>query len=410
VKKDDAQILAVLERARERMERIKERALQMARRAVKGAGALALHYSGARGLLSAVQRRAVGGSRVLILSYHRVVGDFDQEAKRSLYTLNVEQQTFRKHLEALQESHDIVSLDDALAVLDGSRRSARDVAVLTFDDGYRDVYTHAFPVMRDLRVPAVVYVPSAFIGTDRRLGHDRLYAALTRMRSRGIGPMAVGVGGEGERWLSHALEGGADPALALERLIARHPTPGLLKLADHLEDRLGLTHYRPPEGELPMTWEMLREMDAEGVVTGAHTAEHTVLTNQRLDDARREIAQCKAVLEKGVKKPVRHFAYCNGYYSAGVAQALKAEGFASAVTTEDMPNVPGIDPYALKRKVLWEASSAGILGGYSKPLIACQFEDTFGMLALQKPVLGARPTNFETAGRTSADHSYSAHG
>jgi len=37
-----------------------------------------------------------------------------------------------------------------------------------------------------------------------------------------------------------------------------------------------------------MTWEMLREMDAHGIITGAHTAEHTVLTNQRLDDARRE--------------------------------------------------------------------------------------------------------------------------
>ena len=137
--------------------------------------------------------------------------------------------------------------------------------------------------------------------------------------------------------------------------------------------------------------------------------EHTVLTNQRLDDARREIALCKATLEKGLKRPVKHFAYCNGYYSAGVAQALKAEGFVSAVTTEDMPNTPGVDPFALKRKVLWEASSAGVLGFYSKPLVACQFEDTFGMLALQKPVLGARPAYFG-AGRLGAEPGISAHG
>ena len=137
-------------------------------------------------------------------------------------------------------------------------------------------------------------------------------------------------------------------------------------------------------------------MDAHGVITGAHTADHTVLTHARLDEARREIAQCKSVLEKGVHKPVRHFAYCNGYYSAGVAQALRAEGFVSAVTTENMPNLPGGDPYALKRKVLWEGSSAGVFGGCSDALIACQFDDSFGMLTLQKPVMGARPTNFET--------------
>ncbi len=391
------------------MDRLIESAIQVARRVGKGAAALALHYSGARELLSTVQRRAVGGRRVLILSYHRVVADFAEEAKRSLYTLNIEQQTFRRHLEVLQESHDVVSLDEALSVLDETQKAARDVAVVTFDDGYRDVYQHAFPVLRDLRIPAVVYVPSGFIGTGRRLGHDRLFAALRRMRERGIGPMAVGAGNPGERWLIDALEGYAPPEVALERLIARHPTPGLLRLADALDDRLGLSAYRPPEGELPMTWEMLREMEASGIVAGAHTAEHTVLTNQRLDDARREIALCKAALEKGLKRPVKHFAYCNGYYSAGVAQALKAEGFVSAVTTEDMPNAPGVDPFALKRKVLWEASSAGMLGFYSKPLIACQFEDTFGMLALQKPVLGARPTNFGTE-RSGAEPGISAHG
>ena len=390
------------------MERLKGRAMELARRAAKGAAALALHYSGARELLSTVQRRAVGGRRVLILSYHRVVKDFEEERDRSLYTLNVSQATFRRHLEGLQETHDIVSLEDALSVLDGSRAATRDVAVITFDDGYRDVYTHAFPVMRDMRVPAVVYVPSAFVGSQKRLGHDRLYSALLKMEQRGIGPMAVGVGALGERWLSDALSGGADPHLALERLIARYPTPGLLELADALEERLGLSHEKPHEGELGMTAEMLREMDAHGVITGAHTANHTVLTHQRLDEARREIAQCRTALEKAVQKPVRHFAYCNGYYSAGVAQALRAEGFVSAVTTEDMPNVPGADPFALKRKVLWEASSLGAAGFYSKALIACQFDDTFGMLGIQKPVMGARPTNFEK--EESAPRVYSAHG
>ncbi len=388
---------------------LKTRAIQVARRAVKGGAALALHYSGAREFLSAVQRRAVGGRRVLILSYHRVVQDFAEEVERGgLHTLNVGQKTFRHHLEVLQETHDIVSLDDALAVLDGSRRAARDVAVITFDDGYRDVFTWAFPAMRAMRVPGIVYVPSAFIGTERRLGHDRLWTALERMRKRGIGPMAVGVSGEWERWLTRAFEGASDTHQVLERLIARHPTPGLLRLCDVLEGRLGLNGLKVPEGHLPMTWDMLREMDAHGVSTGGHTAEHTVLTNYRLDEARREIALCKATIEKHLKKPIAHFAYCNGYYSAGVAQALRAEGFVSAVTTEDMPNVPGVDPYALKRKVLWEASSLGILGNCSKALTACQFADTFQMLAVQKPVIGARPTNFE---RAPPEHSsLSAHG
>jgi peptidoglycan/xylan/chitin deacetylase (PgdA/CDA1 family) len=390
------------------MKRLKDQAVQVARRTVKGAAALALHYSGVQDVISTVQRRAVGGVRVLILSYHRVVGNYRMEAERALPTLNIARETFRKHLEVLCQTHEVVRLDDALEVLSGSRAARRDVAVITFDDGYRDVYEHAFPVLREMKLPAVAYVPSSFIGTSKRLAHDRLWAALKTMEKRSLGPMSVGVGGPYEGLLLRAYEGAPTANKVLERLIADNPTPVLYGLAEGLEDRLRIDRAEAPRGQLPMGWEMLREMVAHGIETGAHTADHTVLTNQPLEEARREIAACKSVLEKGTGRPVRHFAYCNGWYSAGVAQALRAEGFTSAVTTEDMPNMPGVDPYALKRKVLWEASSAGILGGWSKALAACQFNDTFGMLALQKPVLGARPTRFGSS--RPSETPQSAHG
>jgi peptidoglycan/xylan/chitin deacetylase (PgdA/CDA1 family) len=390
------------------MKRLKDQAVQVARRAVKGAAALALHYSGAQEVISNVQRRAVGGVRVLILSYHRVVGNYPLEAERGLPTLNIARDTFRKHLEVLCQTHDVVRLDDAMEALAGRRAARRDAAVITFDDGYRDVYEHAFPVLREMNLPAVAYVPSSFIGTSKRLAHDRLWAALKTMEKRALGPMSVGVGADYEGLLLHAFEGAPTPNKVLERLIADNPTGVLYGLAEMLEDRLRIDRADGPRGQLPMSWEMLREMGAHGIETGAHTAEHTVLTNQPLDEARREIAACKSVLEKGTGRPVRHFAYCNGWYSAGVAQALRAEGFTSAVTTEDMPNMPGVDPYALKRKVLWEMSSAGILGGWSKALAACQFNDTFGMLSLQKPVLGARPTRFGSP--RPSESPQSAHG
>jgi peptidoglycan/xylan/chitin deacetylase (PgdA/CDA1 family) len=346
--------------------------------------------------------------RVLILSYHRVVGNYRMEAERALPTLNIARETFRKHLEVLCQTHEVVRLDDALEVLSGRRAARRDLAVITFDDGYRDVYEHAFPVLREMKLPAVAYVPSAFIGTSKRLAHDRLWAALKTMEKRNLGPMSVGAGAPYEELLLRAYEGTPTANKVLERLIADNPTKVLYGLAEALEDRLRIDRAEAPRGQLPMGWEMLREMVAHGIETGAHTADHTVLTNQPLDEARREIATCKSVLEKGTGRPVRHFAYCNGWYSAGVAQALRAEGFTSAVTTEDMPNMPGVDPYALKRKVLWEMSSAGILGSWSKALAACQFNDTFGMLALQKPVLGARPTHFGSS--RPSETPQSAHG
>jgi peptidoglycan/xylan/chitin deacetylase (PgdA/CDA1 family) len=377
---------------RDMLRKLKAEGRRVARRIGKGAAAAAVHYSGGRKLLSALQRRSAGGRRVLVLSYHRVVGDLASAGANSLPTLKIAQKTFRRQLEQLLETHDIVTIDEALAVLAGKRRALRDVAVITFDDGYRDVFDWAFPAMRELHVTGVSYVPSSFVGTRKLLGHDRLWPVLQRLSARKIDPSSLRLSPRQERWLRTATAGSATPGKALERLIAVHATPALYELADVLEDRLGMASAKVPDGQLVMTWEMLRALAAAGWEIGAHTADHTVLTNQPLNEARREIAECKAVLEQGVGRPVRHFAYCNGYYSEGIARALREQGFVSAVTTEDMPNLPGVDPYALKRKVLWEASSVGALGDYSPSLTACQLDGVFALFSLQKPVPGIRPT------------------
>jgi hypothetical protein len=101
---------------------------------------------------------------------------------------------------------------------------------------------------------------------------------------------------------------------------------------------------------------------------------------------------------------------CNGWYSPGLAQGLQKLGFKSAVTTEDLPNLPGVDPFALKRKVLWENSSSGTFGTYSRALTACQIDDVFGVLSLQTPVLGARPTKFGSGEPATGAGPLRAHG
>ena len=65
-----------------------------------------------------------------------------------------------------------------------AKRRSWDLAVVTFDDGYVGVYEQALPVLRELHIPAVVYVPTGYVGTCHRLLHDRLHASLLELRAR----------------------------------------------------------------------------------------------------------------------------------------------------------------------------------------------------------------------------------
>jgi len=352
----------------------------LVRRVAKDTAAAAVHYSGLREAMARYRRLRAGGRRVLILSYHRVVDDFEGERKRCIPGLLISRETFRRHLEEARRSgYELASLETALEVMAGRRAAPRDLCVITFDDGYRDVYLHAFPILKALGVPATVYLPAAFIGTDRRFNHDRLFhLAGMALRSRTPVPL-----------LEPVAAGKTTLSAALDDYLGEVRTDEAIALIGQLEKAV-CGPLLPESGEV-MSWDEVREMQRAGISFGAHTLGHCVLTTEPLEVVEREVRGSREWIERELGAPVRDFAYCNGWYSDVVVQVLARCGFRSAVTTEDYANAVGGDPFALKRKVLHENFSVGLGGTYSAPLTACHLDDVFGVLGLSHPVPGRRP-------------------
>jgi peptidoglycan/xylan/chitin deacetylase (PgdA/CDA1 family) len=365
----------------------------VARRTVKAAVAGALCAAGARWVVRGLRRREAGGRRVLILSYHRVSLDFRTDAADSLPSLLVSAATLHRQLSQLARERDVVPLDAACRILAEpprarGRAAGRDVAVVTFDDGYVGVHHHALPVLRDLRMPATVFMATGYAGTRRRLAHDRLWTALSELWRRRIPPAAAALPLPQQALLETSAAAG--PAATLDRLISRLSHDALVSVAAALEARLGIDEETDlPEESRLMTWDELRELEANGVAVGGHTVSHAVLANVPLSRAREEVHGCAGHLTEHLGAARRHFAYPNGYHTPAVRRLVADAGFVSAVTTEDVENRRGGDPFRLKRKVLWENSTLG-LAGYSAALAACNLDGVFGALGWQRPVPGER--------------------
>jgi peptidoglycan/xylan/chitin deacetylase (PgdA/CDA1 family) len=372
------------------------------RRAMKSAAAGVLHHSGMRKALAAYRRHQSGGRRILIVSYHRVVEDFFGELQRSIPGLLISQETFRRHLEGLSAAgYKFATIGEALDVMSGARTAHEDLCVVTFDDGYRDVYRYAYPVLKEMGVPAITYLPADLIGTNHRFNHDRLFHLVHSVQAKGYQPLFDVLPEPAAGLMVEVMSGRKRLSAALDDFIGVHSSATLMDTIRVLEERLGPgAQLMPEQGDL-MNWDEVRTMARDGFEFGAHTLGHVVLTHEPLDVVEREVRESKAIIERELGTPVRDFAYCNGWYSDDVIDVLMRNGFRSAVTTEDMANRIGGNPFTLKRKVLWENFSVGVTGGYSPSLTVCQMDDCFGMLGMREPVLGRRPQRLKKEAQES---------
>ena len=362
------------------------------RRALKSAAAGVLKYSGLRTAMGVVRRTQAGGRRVLIVGYHRVVEDYTGELRRCIPGTLISKETFQRHLEEAHAlGYQMATMDEAVEVLAGRKRAKQDLFVVTFDDGYRDVYRTAYPILQRMGVPAMVYLATELIGTDKRFNHDRLFHLIELVRKHQFRPVYEALPPQAAVLLHPIFTLKKTPSESLDDFIGLFPTSVLTDILEGLERQLGGMGDLLPESGDVMSWAEARTMAANGVDFGAHTLSHCVLTLEPAAEVDRQIGESKRIIEAELLKPVRDFAYCNGWYSDEVIRALVRHGFRSAVTTEDLLNRIGGDPFALKRKVLGENFSRGINGDYSSSLTGLHFEDIFGLFNVHHPVVGKRP-------------------
>ncbi|MFN2501633.1 MAG: polysaccharide deacetylase family protein [Pyrinomonadaceae bacterium] len=318
-----------------------------------------------KGQLSAGKhlRRAVH-----VFAYHRVVADLKKAESESFYGLVVSTETFRRHCEILKASYNVVSLESAVSVLKGKRQAHRPLAVITFDDGYLDFYEQAFPVLKDLGLPATMFLPTECIGSGVPLAHDRIFWLLREaMRMR------VPVGA--------ALERASVPRTVSRSFSNVRYLPALTEMLVHLpsdvrenaitgmERILPDAKVYPPEYRL-LDWHHILEMADAGVSFGGHTANHVVLPLESENDSETEILRSKAGLEARLGRPVTSFAYPNGEYNPTVRRLVAKAGYSIAVTTQKKINYPGTDPLAIGRFSLCEESTRGIKGVFSPSVAA----------------------------------------
>lgn len=105
---------------------------------------------------------------ITVLLYHNIGNYPDEMMEDGLLP-----ETFEKQMAFLAEnSYTIVTLEQAVAHLNGHAELPPKSIAITIDGGYEDAFTHVLPVLRKFNFPATFFIPPGFIGKERSIkGH-----------------------------------------------------------------------------------------------------------------------------------------------------------------------------------------------------------------------------------------------
>jgi peptidoglycan/xylan/chitin deacetylase (PgdA/CDA1 family) len=229
---------------------------------------------------------------------------------------------------------DLISIDEAC------RRAVtlprpQPFVCLSFDGGYRDLITTAYPVLMKHKVPFVVYLPTAF---PDRLG-ERWWLALEAMIAR-ESRISLVIDRKERHFATRQMSEKHDAYQFLASWMRTLP-PADLSFAIHDLSTRYSVDIAALSREASMDWDDLAKLASDPLVTlGSATVNYPVLSNLRDIDAKREIAMGKAVAEAAFHRDARHFAYPFGERESWRRQHLEMvqeAGFASAVSA-----IPGV--------------------------------------------------------------------
>lgn len=276
--------------------------------------------------------RHLNRKKLLVVMYHGVTMSVHEPP---IWTqLPVE--LFRRQLEFLRRNYTLLSLGEVVEALRGNTKLPDKAALITFDDGLKNNYKVAFPVLHEMGIPAAVFLTVDFVGTEEILWVDELYLLLREAALRGIPLDLPYVPAQehfraGRVWNSYEIM-----VEALKRSGVANRAVEMNRLRNALNAGLPIRH----EDFFMLDWNEVRTMHRAGLVEfGVHTATHRILSELAEEEWGLEIVAPKQKLEKELGTEAASFCFPNGRpfvdFRSEHLDYLRKAGYVCAFTTEN---------------------------------------------------------------------------
>lgn len=284
-----------------------------------------------------------------VLNYHRIEDPFKKDLDSFLPNISASPKEFRNQMEYLKQWFNVVSIKDVSNWLTGKGSLPTHAALITFDDGYLDNYSNAYPILQEYGFPAIVYLSVGHIASDNPFYWDLVAYCFkyTNVDYFKFPDQTIHTWDNTEESLKISKK-------FIEMMKLLPDSEKQIWISD-LQKQLNVSIPNNTFRKLMMSWDQVREMNQNGIDFGGHTINHPILTRVSPSVAYNEIKGSKDKIEEELNCAIDSFAYPNGMksdFNMEIQTIVAKSGYKTAFTLLNGPTPLSEvknNPYTIRR-------------------------------------------------------------
>ena len=271
---------------------------------------------------------------------------------------------FREQVVGLKDQYEMATLESALAFLQGAYEPARDLCLLTFDDGLKEHYTQVTSLLAECRIQGLFFVITSCLGGQQiapvHMNHllmagldfaeyrDAFLAKLTDTSSdaANLAKVDPSISKRFYRWDFPEV---ASFKYLFNFVLEPRVRDQILKYL--FEHKIGAIESFA--ADLYLNANEAQEMQAAGMIIGGHSHQHKPLSSLPAEELESDLETCQRLLAANLRRQ-SYWPFCYPYgkkatFNDATLEQLKRLGFVCSFSTEIGSNLPGEDLFALRR-------------------------------------------------------------
>ena len=248
--------------------------------------------------------------KLYILLYHGVTSIKSKGIENSS-NKHIDTNTFDKHMAFIKKNYPVLSMDEVVNIYRKNKKIKGEYFVITFDDGFKNNFTNAYPILLKHSIPAIFYITTGIVNSNKLFWVDKIECCINHTKKKYFNIKIL------DKEYSFDLSNNSSKLRALSKikkmckLIPKETKNSVIK---NLSNILNITpSVKYSKNYETLTWANIRKMNKNRLITfGAHTEEHDILAYLERKEMKKQISKSINKLSSKILEKVKHFSYPEG--------------------------------------------------------------------------------------------------